>query len=175
MFKFSVISYKSTILRVHQSVSLKYLGFSDQHVKGKLDTVIDTGYLTKFYTESHCPRNESITHLCTIFDWKGVLVSVLSIQKWCPLKSRFSSSASLQTALNALSLSFSFFITVWIRIKKKQDAFSAFCFLILPFGSFSQPFKYIFNIKIAWSLPSNIPETLDTPFGRSQLPYTLLS
>ena len=68
MFKLSVISYKSTILRVHQSVSLKYLGFSDQHVKGKLDTLIDTGYLTKFYTGSHCPRNEPITHLYTIFD-----------------------------------------------------------------------------------------------------------
>ena len=31
---------------------------------------------------------------------------------------------------------------------KKKDIFSAFCILILPFGSFSQPFIYTFDIKI---------------------------
>ena len=61
MLKISVISYKSTILRVHRSVLLKYLRFSDQHIKR-------TGYPTKFYAGSHCPRNEPIAYLYTIFD-----------------------------------------------------------------------------------------------------------
>ena len=61
MLKISVISYKSTILRVHRSVLLKYLRFPDQHIKR-------TGYPTKFYAGSHCPRNEPIAYLYTIFD-----------------------------------------------------------------------------------------------------------
>ena len=61
MLKISVISYKSTILRVHRSVLLKYLGFPDQHIKR-------TGYPTNFYAGSHCPRNEPIAYLYTIFD-----------------------------------------------------------------------------------------------------------
>ena len=68
MLKISVISYKSTILRVHRSVLLKYLRFPDQHIKRNIDTLNDTGYPTKFYTGSHCPRNEPITYLYTIFD-----------------------------------------------------------------------------------------------------------
>ena len=73
MRKILVISYKSTILRVHRSVLLKYLRFPDQHIKRN----INTGYPTKFYTGSHCPSgnepreneldhcllNEPITHL----------------------------------------------------------------------------------------------------------------
>ena len=61
MLKISVISYKSTILRVHRSVLLKYLRFPDQHIKR-------TGYPTKFHAGSHCPRNEPIAYLYTIFD-----------------------------------------------------------------------------------------------------------
>ena len=57
-----------TILRVHRSVSLKYLRFLDQHIKGNIGTLNDTGYRTKFYTGSHCPRNEPITDLYTIFN-----------------------------------------------------------------------------------------------------------
>ena len=69
MLKISVISYKSTIIRVHRSVLLKYLPFPDQHIKRNIDTLNDTGYLTKFYTGSHCPSwNEAITHFYTIFD-----------------------------------------------------------------------------------------------------------
>ena len=34
MFKFSVISYKSTILRVHRSVFFVSLRFPDQHIRG---------------------------------------------------------------------------------------------------------------------------------------------
>ena len=68
MLKISVISYKSTNLRVHRSVSLKYLRFPDQHIKGNIDSLNDTGYPTKFYTGSHCHRNEPITHVYTIFD-----------------------------------------------------------------------------------------------------------
>ena len=90
MLKISVISYKSTNLRVHRSVSLKCLRFPDQHIKGNIDSLNDTGYPTKFYTGSHCHRNEPITHVYTIFDWKGVLFRVLSCKKWCPLKSHFS-------------------------------------------------------------------------------------
>ena len=67
MVKISVISYKSTILRVHRSVLLKYLRFPDQHIKRNIDTPNDTGYPTKFYMESHCPRNEPIADLYTIF------------------------------------------------------------------------------------------------------------
>ena len=63
MLKISVISYKSTILRVHRSVLLKYLRFPDQHIKRNIDTPNDTGYPTKFYTGSHCPRNEPIAHI----------------------------------------------------------------------------------------------------------------
>ena len=101
--KISVINYKSTILRVHRSVSLKYLRFPNQHIKGNIDSLNDTGYLTKFYTGSHCPRNEPIYHF---------------LLKRCPLSCTFHLKmvslkkslffASLQTALNALSLSFSF-------------------------------------------------------------------
>ena len=68
MLKISVISYKSTNLRVHRSVSLQYLRFPDQHIKGNIDSLNDTGYLTMFYTGSHCSRNEKITHVYTIFD-----------------------------------------------------------------------------------------------------------
>ena len=69
MLKISVISYKSTILRVHRYVLLKYLRFPDQHIKRNIDTLNDTGYLTKSYTGSHCPScNEPMTHLYTIFD-----------------------------------------------------------------------------------------------------------
>ena len=77
-------------LHVHRSVSLKYLRFPDQHIKGNIDSLNDTGYPTKFYTGSHCHRNEPITHVYTIFDWKGVLFRVLSFKKCCPLKSHFS-------------------------------------------------------------------------------------
>ena len=68
MLKMSVISYKSTNLRVHGSVSLKCLRFPDQHIKGSIDSLNDTGYLTKFYAGSHRPRNEPITHVYTILD-----------------------------------------------------------------------------------------------------------
>ena len=68
MLKIPVISYKSTILRVHQLVLVKYLRFPDQLIKRNIDTPNDTGYPTKFYTGSHCPRNEPITNLYTIFD-----------------------------------------------------------------------------------------------------------
>ena len=61
MLKILVVSYKSTILRVHRSVLLKYLRFPDQHIKRM-------GYPTKFYAGSHCPRNEPIAYLYTIFD-----------------------------------------------------------------------------------------------------------
>ena len=39
MLKISVISYKSTNLRVHRSVSLKYRRFPDQHIKGIIDSL----------------------------------------------------------------------------------------------------------------------------------------
>ena len=55
MTEILVVSYKSTILRVHRSVLLKYLRFPDQHIKRNIDTLNDTGYLTKFYTGSLCP------------------------------------------------------------------------------------------------------------------------
>ena len=63
MLKISLISYKSTILRVHRSVLLKYLRFPYQDIKRNIDTPNDTGYPTKFYTGSHCPRNEPIAHI----------------------------------------------------------------------------------------------------------------
>ena len=69
MLKISVISYKSMILGVHQSVLLKYLCFPDQHIKCNIDMLDDMGYLIKFYTGSYCPNwNEAITHFYTIFD-----------------------------------------------------------------------------------------------------------
>ena len=68
MLKISVISYKSTNLSVNRSVSLKYIRFPDQHIKDNIDSLNETGNLTKFYTGSHCPRNELITHVYTIFD-----------------------------------------------------------------------------------------------------------
>ena len=48
MLNISVISYMSTILRIYRSVSLKYLRFPDQHIKRNIDTLNDTGFLTKF-------------------------------------------------------------------------------------------------------------------------------
>ena len=63
MLKISLISYKSTILRVHRSVLLKYLRFPYQDIKRNIDTPNDTWYPTKFYTGSHCPRNEPIAHI----------------------------------------------------------------------------------------------------------------
>ena len=68
MLKISAISYKSMNLRVHLSVSLKYLRFPDQHIKDNVDSLNDTGYLTKFYTGRYLPRNEPITYVYTIFD-----------------------------------------------------------------------------------------------------------
>ena len=65
MLKISVISYKSRNLRVHRSVSLKYLRFPYQHIKRNIDKLNDRGYLTKLNTESYRPRNEPITHLYT--------------------------------------------------------------------------------------------------------------
>ena len=55
MLKILVISYKSTISRVHRSVLLKYLRFLDQHITPNIDTHNDTGYLTNFFTGSHVP------------------------------------------------------------------------------------------------------------------------
>ena len=68
MLKISVISYKSTNLGVHRSISLKYLRFPDQHIKGNIDLLNDTGYPTKFYAGRQCPRNEPITPIYIIFD-----------------------------------------------------------------------------------------------------------
>ena len=68
MLEISVISYKSTILRVHRSVFFVSLRFPDQHIKRNIDMPNDTGYPAKFYTGSHYPRNEPITDLYTIFD-----------------------------------------------------------------------------------------------------------
>ena len=68
MLKISVSSYKSTIVRAHRSALLEYLRFPDQHIKRNIDTPNDKGYPAKFYTGSHCPRNEPITYLYTIFD-----------------------------------------------------------------------------------------------------------
>ena len=122
---------------------MKYLRFPDQHIKGNIVTRNDTEYLTKFYTGNHFPRNEPIYH----FWLKGCPLSCTFHSKMVSLqKSHF--FASLQTALNATSLSFSFFLNCMNRYK--NNIFSLhFVFLILPFGSFSQPFIYAFNIKIA--------------------------
>ena len=60
MLEISVISYKRTNLRVRRPVSLKYLRFPDQNIKGNIDSLNDTGYLTKFYMGSHCPMNEPL-------------------------------------------------------------------------------------------------------------------
>ena len=68
MLKISVISYKSTNSSVHRSVSLKYLRFPDQYIKDNIDSLNETGYLTKFDAGSHCPSNEPIAHVYTIFD-----------------------------------------------------------------------------------------------------------
>ena len=50
MFEISVISYKSTILRVHQSVFFVSLRFPDQHIKRNIDTPNDTGYTQQSFT-----------------------------------------------------------------------------------------------------------------------------
>ena len=89
MIKISVISYKSTILRVHRSVSLKYLRLPDQHIKGNIGTLNDTGYLTKFYTGSHCLRNEPIIHLYTILTEKVSSFVYFLLQNGVPLKTAF--------------------------------------------------------------------------------------
>ena len=75
----------------------------DQISIGNIDSLNDTGYLTKFYTGSHGPRNGPITHVYTIFGWKDVLFRVLSIKNMMSLKKSLF-FASLQTVLNALSL-----------------------------------------------------------------------
>ena len=69
--------------------------------------------------------------------------------------------ASLQTALNALSLSFSFFKTVCSWIDKNLKYFLCILFLTLPFASFPQLFTYTFNIKIA---TLQYPWNLSYPF-----------
>ena len=83
MLKISVISNKSTILRVHRSVLLKYLRFPYQDIKRNIDRPNDTGYPTKFYTGSHCPRNEPIAHIyiqiltVSSMIWEGGRVGVV--------------------------------------------------------------------------------------------------
>ena len=64
-----MISYNSTILHVHRPVSLKFLRFPDQHIKS-IKRNIDTFNHKGSYTESHCPRNEPLTLLYTIFEMK---------------------------------------------------------------------------------------------------------
>ena len=67
MLKISVISYKSTILRVHQSVFLKYLRFPDQHMKRNIDTPNETGY-KGFYGGVTAPRMNPLPIYIPFFD-----------------------------------------------------------------------------------------------------------
>ena len=58
MLKILVISFKSTILRVHRSVLLKYLRFPGQHIKRNIDTLNDTGYPTEVLYGESLPQLE---------------------------------------------------------------------------------------------------------------------
>ena len=89
MLKISVISYKSTILPVHRSVLLKYLRFPDQHIKRKLTRPTTRGTYQNFIRGVTAPGMNPLP-IYIPFLTEKVSFRVLSIKKWCPLKSRFS-------------------------------------------------------------------------------------
>ena len=95
MLKISVISYMSTILRIYRSFSLKCLRFPDQHIKRNIDTLNDTGYLTKFYTGSHCPSsgNEPIIIITIII----IIIIIIFIEGGQLAKAVFSGALILRT------------------------------------------------------------------------------
>ena len=146
MLKISVISYKSSILPVHQLVLLNIFVFQISISNATLSRPTTLGTYQNFIRGVTAPGMNPLPIYIPFLTEKVSSFVYFPLKKMVSLKKSLF-FASLQTALNALSLSFSFFKTVWID-KKKQDIFSAFCFLILPFGSFSQPFIYTFDIKI---------------------------
>ena len=148
MLKISVISYKSSILPVHQLVLLNIFVFQISISNATLSRPTTLGTYQNFIRGVTAPGMNPLPIYIPFLTEKVSSFVYFTLKKMVSLKKSLF-FASLQTALNALSLSFSFFKTVWID-KKKQDIFSAFCFLILPFGSFSHSFIYTFNIKIRY-------------------------
>ena len=122
MLKILLISFKSTILRVPwRSVLLKYLRFPDQHIKRNIDT------LKVLYGES-LPQLEWSHYPFIYHFWlKRCPLSCTFHQKMVSLKQSLF-FVSLQTALNALSLSFSFFKTVCNWKDKKLRYFLCILF-----------------------------------------------
>ena len=148
MLKISVISYKSSILPVHQLVLLNIFVFQISISNATLSRPTTLGTYQNFIRGVTAPGMNRLSISIPFLTEKVSSFVYFPLKKMVSLKKSLF-FASLQTALNALSLSFSFFKTVWID-KKNQDIFSAFCFLILRFGSFSHSFIYTFNIKIRY-------------------------
>ena len=78
-------------LHVHRSVSLKYLRFPDQHIKGNIDSLIDAEKNKVLCGES-LPQ-EKTHYPCMFIPFLTEKVSSFAyfpLKKWCPLKSHFS-------------------------------------------------------------------------------------
>ena len=120
MLKISVISYKSSILPVHQLVLLNIFVFQISISNATLSRPTTLGTYQNFIRGVTAPAGMNPLSIYIPF-----LTEKVSSFVYFPLKKMVSLKkslffASLQTALNALSLSFSFFKTVWIDKKKTR-------------------------------------------------------
>ena len=135
MLKISLISYKSTILRVHRSVFFVFLRFPDQQIKRNSWHAQRHGIPNKVLCGESLPQEWTYyPFIYHIWLRRSPLscpfhLKMVSLKNSLFFASRFECTAPL----------FFLFLNSMNR-KKKQDIFSAFCFLILPFESFSQPF-----------------------------------
>ena len=112
MLKISVISYKSSILPVHQLVLLNIFVFQISISNATLSRPTTLGTYQNFIRGVTAPAGMNPLSIYIPF-----LTEKLSSFVYFPLKKMVSLKkslffASLQAALNALSLSFSFFKTV---------------------------------------------------------------
>ena len=144
MLKISVISYRSTILHVHWSVFFVFLRFPDQYISISNATL--TRPTTRDTRQSFI-RGVTAIGMNPLPIYIPFLTEKVSSFVHFPLK-MVSCKKSLLFASRFECTVPLFFLFLNFMNRKKKDIFSAFCFLILPYGSFSQPFIYTFDIKI---------------------------
>ena len=141
MVKISVISYKSTILRVHRSAFFVF--------QISLSNATLTRPTTRDTQQSFI-RGVTAPGMNPLPIYIPFLTEKVSFFVHFPFKMvSLKKSLFFASRVKCTVPPFFLFLNSMNRRKKKQDIFSAFCFLILPFGSFSQPFIYTFNIIIA--------------------------
>ena len=127
MLKISVICYKSSILPVHQLVLLNIFVFQISISNATLSRPTTLGTYQNFIRGVTAPGMNPLSIYIPFLTEKVSSFVYFPLKKMVSLKKSLF-FASLQTALNALSLSFSFFKTVWIDIKKKTRYFLCILF-----------------------------------------------